>query len=158
MHFFIFLFFCYCYICLLPAINVCRVWVLLLFHFWAVNPSRCILCLYASLFFLFYLIVVPFPHYVSLLRCVSHSLSLPLSSCLSFIQLLIGLPFLRRLLMKMLSCHTRIRRLSFVCFSSFRFCLCFSFLCIYFHHFVASVSHPGDDVLSWLISCAFPSD
>ena len=36
-----------------------RVWVLLLVHFWAVNPSRCILCLYASCFYLFCFTVVP---------------------------------------------------------------------------------------------------
>ena len=35
-----------------------RVWVLLLFPFWAVNRSRCILCLYASFFYLFYFTVV----------------------------------------------------------------------------------------------------
>ena len=35
------------------------VWVLLLFHFWVVNPSRCFLCLYTSLFY-FLLSVVSF--------------------------------------------------------------------------------------------------
>ena len=49
-----------------------RVWVLLLFHFWAVNPSRCILCLFASFFHLFYLIVVPLPSFcVFILLCTS---------------------------------------------------------------------------------------
>ena len=51
-----------------------------------------------------------FPPCVFLFVCVvSHWLSLPLSSCLSCIPLLIGLPFLRSLLRRMLfSCPTRI--------------------------------------------------
>ena len=65
--------------------------VLLLFHFWVVNPSRCSLCLYTSLF-LFPLIVVSFSPSVFLFRCVLHPLPLPLSSCLGCIPPLIGLP------------------------------------------------------------------
>ena len=60
-----------------------RAWVLLLFHFWAVNPSRCILCLYASFFFYFILLLSPFPHSEFLFHCVPHSLSLTLTPFLS---------------------------------------------------------------------------
>ena len=49
-----------------------RVWVLLQFHFWAVNPSRCILCLYASFFYLFYFTVAPLsPFRVFISLCAS---------------------------------------------------------------------------------------
>ena len=59
-----------------------RVWVLLQFHFRAINPSRCILCLYASFFYLFYFTVVPLSSF-----CVSNSL------CASFVVLaLVFLP------------------------------------------------------------------
>ena len=113
-----------------------RVWVLLLSHFWAVDLTRCILCLYAPFIFFIFLLLSPFPHSVFLFHCVPHSWSLPLSSCLSFILVLIGLPFFRGLLTRCFSCPTRIRWLSFGCFFCFRFCLCFSFLWIYFHYFV----------------------
>ena len=59
------------------------VWVLLLFHFWVVNPSRCSLCLYTS-----------FSPFAFLFRCVLHPLPLPLSSCLGCIPPLIRLPSL----------------------------------------------------------------
>ena len=59
-----------------------RVWVLLQFHFWAVDPSRCILCLYASFFYLLYFTVVPLSSF-----CVFISL------CASFVVLaLVFLP------------------------------------------------------------------
>ena len=90
------------------------VWVLLLFHFWVVNPSRCSLCLYTS-FFLFPLIVVSFSPSVFLFRCVLHPL--PLSSCLGCIPPLIGLPSLR-----FYAVGSSLFLLS-VCF-----CLCFSIL------------------------------
>ena len=70
------------------------VWVLLLFHFWVVNPSRCSLCP-VYLILLFPLIVVSFSPSVFLFRCVLHPLPLPLSSCLGCIPPLIGLPSLR---------------------------------------------------------------
>ena len=50
--------------------------VLLLFHFWPSNPSRCILCLYASFFYLFYFTVFPLSSF-----CVFISL------CASFVVL-----------------------------------------------------------------------
>ena len=57
-------------------------WVLLLFHFWPSNPLRCILCLYASFFYLFYFTVVPLSSF-----CVFISL------CASFVALaLVFLP------------------------------------------------------------------
>ena len=58
-----------------------------------------------------------------LFRCASHSLSLPLSSCLGYIPLIVGLPFSGSLLTRIFSLPTRIMWLSFVCFSCF-FCLC----------------------------------
>ena len=106
------------------------VWVLLLFHFWVVNPSRCSLCLYTSFFFLFFfsLIVVSFSPSVFLFRCVLHPLPLPLSSCLGCIPSLIGLPSLR-----FYAVGSSVFLLS-VCF-----CLCFLFY--------------RDDVLCWLLPC-----
>ena len=71
------------------------VWVLLLFHFWVVYPSRCFLCLYTS-FFYFLCLLSPSLHLLCFLfRCVLHPLPLPLSSCLGCIPPLIGLPSLR---------------------------------------------------------------
>ena len=59
-----------------------RVWVLLLVHFWAVNPSRCILYPYASFFYLYFFTVVPLSSF-----CVFISL------CASFVVLaLVFLP------------------------------------------------------------------
>ena len=105
------------------------VWVLLLFHFWVVNPSRCFLCLYTS-FFLFPLIVASFSPSVFLFRCVLHPLPLPLSSCLGCIPPLIGLPSLR---------------FYAVASSLFLLSVCFCF-CFLFYR---------DDVLCWLLSCPF---
>ena len=107
------------------------VWVLLLFHFWVVNPSRCFLCLY-NLILLFPLTVVSFSPSVFLFRCVLHPLPLPLSSCLGCIPPLLGLPSLR-----FYAVASSLFLLS-VCF-----CLCFLFYC--------------DDVLCWLLSCPFSS-
>ena len=101
------------------------IWVLLLFHFWVVNPSRCSLCLYTS-FLLFPLIVVSLSPSVFLFRCVLHPL--PLSSCLGCIPPLIGLPSLR-----LYAVGSSLFLLS-VCF-----CLCFLFY--------------RDDVLCWLLPC-----
>ena len=70
------------------------VWVLLLFHFWVVNPSRCSLCLYTS-FFYFPWLLSPSLYLCFLFRCVLHPLPLPLSSCLGCIPPLKGLPSLR---------------------------------------------------------------
>ena len=140
-----------------------RVWVLLLFHFGQLTPrdASCA-CMPHSLVYLI-LLLSAFPHSVFLFHCVPHSLSLPLSSCLSFILLLIGLPFFRGLLTRCFSCPTRIRWLSFCRFLCFRFCLCFSFLCIYFHYFVcllcpflATMSFAGYFPVCILLS-AFPA-
>ena len=110
------------------------VWVLLLIHFWVVNPSRCFLCLSVYLILLFPLIVVSFSPSVFLFRCVLHPLPLPLSlpSCLGCIPPLIGLPSLR-----FYAAASSLFLLS-VCF-----CLCFLFY--------------RDDVLCWLLSCPFSS-
>ena len=60
-----------------------------------------------------------------LFGCVAHSLSLPLSSCLGYLALLIWLPFLRSLLRRMffLPCAYYMW-FSFVCL----FCFCLSFV------------------------------
>ena len=42
-----------------------RVWILLLFHFWTVNPSRCILCLCASFFSFTVVPLSSFPVFIS---------------------------------------------------------------------------------------------
>ena len=128
-------FWCFVFICLLPAISVSPVWVLLLFHFWVVNPSRCFLSVYLIL--LFHLIVVSFSPSVFFFRCVLHPLPLPLSSCLGCIPPLIRLPFLRFVW------------LSLVCF----YCLC-DFVCV-FYLFIYFAYR--DDVLCWLLSCPFSS-
>ena len=107
------------------------VWVLLLFHFWVVNPSRYFLCLYTS-FFYFLWLLSPSIHLCFLFRCVLHPLPLPLSSCLGCIQPLIGLPSLR---------------LYAVASSLFLLSMCF---CLYFLFY-------RDDVLCWLLSCPFSS-
>ena len=57
------------------------VWVLLLFHFWAGNPSRC--RLYTSSFY-FNWFMSPLPPSLSLFRCVSHSLPLPFHAWVVF--------------------------------------------------------------------------
>ena len=78
------------------------VWVLLLLYFWAADPPRCFLCLYMYLIIiLFYFIVLPLSSFCVFFHCVSHSLSLPLSSCLCCTPLLKGLPILRSLLTRM---------------------------------------------------------
>ena len=96
------------------------VWVLLLFNFWVVNPSRCFLC---HLILLFPLIVVSFSPSVFLFRCVLHPLPLPLSLCLGCIPPLIGPPSLRFM------------RLLLVFF----YCLCV-FVCVFYFYFYFCVS------------------
>ena len=95
-------------------------WDLLLFYFWAANPSRCFsLCLYTLLFISFdccplfssFVFISPF--------CVAHSLSLSLSSCLGCLALLIWLPFLR--------INSLLRRMFFL---SYAYCTWFSFVCL----------------------------
>ena len=70
------------------------------------------------LIILFHLIVDSFSTSVFLFRCVLHPLPLPLSSCLSCIPPLIGLPSLR------------LMRLSLVCY----YCLC-DFVCVFYFYF-----------------------
>ena len=102
------------------------VWVLLLFHFWVVNPSRCSLCLYTS-FFYFPLLLSPSLH-LYFYFAVLHPLPLPLSSCLGCIPPLIGLPSLR-----------------FYAVGSSLFLLSVCF-CLWFLFY-------RDDVLCWLLPC-----
>ena len=71
------------------------VWVLLLIHFWVVNPSRCFLCLYTSTHCFISLDCCLLLSICVIFRCVLHPLPLPLSSCLGCIPPLIGLPSLR---------------------------------------------------------------
>ena len=73
------------------------IWVLFLFHFWAVNPSRCFLCLYTSFYFISFDCCLIFLFLCfSFAVCRIHPLSLPLSSCLGCIPPLIGLPLFLR--------------------------------------------------------------
>ena len=102
------------------------VWVVLLFHFWVVNPSRCSLCLYTS--FLYFPWLLSPSLYLYFYFAVLHPLPLPLSSCLGCIPPLIGLPSLR-----FYAVDSSLFLLS-VCF-----CLCF----LFYRH----------DVLCWLLPC-----
>ena len=103
------------------------VWVLLLFYFWVVNPSRCFLYLYTSYFISFDCCLL-FSICVFISLCVA-SVALA-SSCLGRIPSLIELPSLRFM------------RLPLVCF----YCLC---------DFVSVFHFYRDGVLCWLLSCPF---
>ena len=107
------------------------VWVLFLFHFWAVNPSRCFLCLYTSFYFVSFLCCLNFLFLCfSFAVCRIHPLSLPLSSCLGCIPPLIGLPlFLRNPLRSVLcgcllfvSYNVCAAEVCFLCFLLMRRC------------------------------------
>ena len=86
-----------------------------------------------------------------------HSLPLPLSSCLGCTPLLGGLPFLRSPLTRMFFLPYAYFTVVFLfvcgfCFvCTFNACGCLLSLC------VSSASFPGNDVISWLLSCQFPS-
>ena len=88
------------------------------------------------LIILFYFIVVSFSSFYVLFRFVSHSLSLPLSSCLGCIPPLIGLPFLRSLLRSVLcGCLLSV---SSVCVF-----VCVSICCLIWFGFVYLVTTAG---------------
>ena len=139
-----------------------RVWVLLLFHFWAVNPLRCILCrLYASFFYLFYITVV---------RLLS-SFCVFISLCASFVVLaLVFLP-------EFYSAAYRTPFLSWPVDEDVFLVLCvlggcllvvssvLDFVCVLVScvfiislFCVSSLYLPGDNVFfCWLLSCVYPS-
>ena len=114
------------------------VWGLLLFYFWAVNPSRCFsLCLYTSSFYLFYFTAVPISSSCVFISLCASFVVLALVFLPEFYSAAYRTPFLSWPVDEdVFFCPTRIRWLSFGCFFCFRFCLCFGFLRIYFHYFV----------------------
>ena len=114
------------------------VWVFLVLHFWAANPSRYFLYLYTSLFYSISLL--SFSFFCVLFRCVSHPLFLPLSSCVGCIPPLIGLALLRSLLR------------SFLCG-----CLLFvssgrDFVCVFCVLLIATMSFAGYFLVRSLLS------
>ena len=107
------------------------VWVLPLFHFWVVNPSRCFLCLYTS-FFCFLGLLSPSLHLcfyfaVCCIRCPCPCLHAWVAFSTAY----------RATFLKFHAVASSLFLLS-VCF-----CLCFLFY--------------RDDVLCWLLSCPFSS-
>ena len=87
---------------------------------------------------------------------MSHSLSLLSSFCPDCILLLIGLPFLRSLLRKMLFLPYAFYVVVFCLFLPFLVWFVFLVPVVYlFLFFVSSVPLPGDDALCWLLSCPF---
>ena len=85
-------------------------------------------------------------------------MSLPLSSCLDSIPLLIGLPFLRILLTRMFFLPYAYDVLVFLFVSSVFAFVCVFVPCLFIYFvFVSSVSLPGDDILCRLLSCPLPS-
>ena len=106
------------------------VWVLLLFHFWVVNPSRCFLCLYTSFFISFYC-------------CLLFSICVFISLCVASVALALVL---------MPGSYSTAYRATFPAFyavasSLFLLSVCFC-LCLLFYR---------DGVLCWLLSCPFSS-
>ena len=113
-------------------------------YFWAVNPPRCFLCLYTSFFYFILLLSPFFPSSVSFFRCVSHMLSLLLSSCLACIPPLIGLPLLRSLLRSILcGCFLFV---SFVC----------ALVCVFRFLLIATMSFAGYFLVRSLLSAFTP--
>ena len=106
------------------------VWVLLLFHFWVVDPSRCFLCLYTSFFYSFDC-------------CRLFSICDIISLCVASVALaLVFMPGL----------YSTAYRATFpasyaVASSLFLLSVCF-YLCFLFYR---------DDALCWLLSCPFSS-
>ena len=126
-------FFCVLFlICLLPATYVSPVWVLLLFHFWVVNPSRCSLC--------------QLPHsFISFDCCLLLSICVFISLCVASVALaLVFMPG---------SYPTAYRatfpaffmRLPLVCF----YCLC---VFVYIFYFIATMSFAGYFLVRSLLS------
>ena len=88
----------------------------------------------------------------------SSSIYVILSSSLSCIPLLIGLPFLGDLLTRLFFLPYAYHVVVFCLFLLFIFLFVLLFLAVYLFLFcVSSVSLPGDDVLCRLLSCPFPS-
>ena len=128
-------------------------WVLFLFQFRAMNPSRCFfLCLYTSLFYYIWWLSPFSPSSVFLFRFESHPLSLPLSSCRGCIPPLVGLPLLRSLL-RSVSCGC----LLFVSYvRTFVSVFCFLVILFFFPSCMATMSFAGYFLVRSLLS-AFPA-
>ena len=108
------------------------VWVLLLFHFWVVNPSRCFLCLYTSFLYLLCWLLSPFSIYVFISLCDAS-----VALALVFMRGLYSTAY-RATFPVFYAVASILFILSDVCF-----CLCFVFY--------------RDDVLCWLLSCPLSS-
>ena len=120
--------------------------------------------MFVYLIILFYLVVLsPFPSCsVFFFRCVLHSLSLPMSSCLGCIPLLIRLAFLRSLVTtRMFFLPYAYYVVVFCLFFCFCFCLSFCFLFIYFYFtsplcpFLAMMSFAGYFLVRFILSTFF---
>ena len=107
------------------------VWVLLLFHFWVVNPSRCSLCL--------------LPHsFISFDCCLLLVIFVFISRCVASVALaLVFMPGLNPTAYRA-TFPAFFMRLPLICF----YCLCVFGYVFYFYR---------DDVRCWLLSCPFSS-
>ena len=106
------------------------------------------------LILLFHLVVVSSSFFCVFFRCVSHPLSLPLSSCLGCIPPLIGLSLLCSLLRRVL-CDCLLF-VSYVC----AFVCVFCFLLIHFYFFpssMATMSFAGYFLLARSLLYVFPT-
>ena len=109
------------------------VWVLLLFHFWVVNPSRCFLCLYTSFF-------------ISFDCCLLLSICVFISLCVASVALaLVFMPGLYPTAYRA-TFTAFFMRLPLVCF----YCLC---VFVFVFYIIATMSFAGYLVLS----CPFSS-
>ena len=141
-----------------------RILVLLLVHVWAVNPSRCILCLYASFFYLFYFTVVRLSAFCVFISLCASFVALALVFLPEFYSTAYRTPFLSWPVDEDVFLALRVLGGNLlVVFFCFRIYLCFSFLCIYLHYFVcllcpflATMSFAGYFPVCILLS-AFPA-
>ena len=109
------------------------VWVLLLFHFWVVNPSRCFLCL----------CVIPHS-FISFDCCLLLSICVSISLCVASVALaLVFMPGLYPTAYRA-TFPAFFMRLPLGCL----YCLCVFVVCVFY--FIATIS-------CWLLSCPFSS-
>ena len=137
-----------------------RVWVLLLFHFWAVNPLRCILCLYASFFNLFYITVVrPLSSFCVFISLCASIVVLALVFLPEFYSAAYRTAFLSWPVDEDVFLALRVLGGCLLVVSSVLDFVCVLVSCVFIISLfcVSSVSLPGDNVLCWFLSCVYPS-
>ena len=131
------------------------------FIFGQLTPRDASPCVCIPHYYILFYGCSPFPLPSCCFRCVSPSLSLPLSSCLSCIPPLIGLPFLRSLLTMMLFLPYAYHVVAFCLFLLFLLLFAFFFLLSIFYFifllcpFLATMSFAGYFLVRFLLS-AFP--